>query len=313
MKKNGSLNYEAISRQRTNSSAHRRRILAQNFLPTPRRTLFGAEAISHPRSLDSLSQPLATVHEYCTGRFWNIPPTEDSIFSKVMKKCAPPVEVHRNITLSEFAQAYDRFRAWLTKIEDAPYSHEFFHVQRLVVKQLETQNIFDVKLSDIDEASLWQPRWVPPLGTILSVRQHGACSLVSVRKVPDMTKYYLYVMSTPLQEIRCRRVWHVVLAFHLHAHASVTSESLAEAVASFLQTLKRRNLNQQISIKKLVWATQLKSIGLQGMGGEEGILSMALNIHFSCKDPSGWHFCAAKTNKNQSLTINASSNATCVC
>ena len=135
-------------------------------------------------------QPLATVHEYCTGRFWNIPPTEDSIFSRVMNKCAPPVEVHRNISLSEFAQAYDRFRAWLARIEDEPYSHEFFHVQGLIVKQLETQNIFDVKLSDIDAASLWQPRWVPALGKILTVRHHGACSLVSVRKVPDVTRFY---------------------------------------------------------------------------------------------------------------------------
>ena len=104
--------------------------------------------------------------------------------------------------------------------------------------------------------------------------------------------FYSYCMSTPLQEIRCRRIWHIVLAFHLHVHASVASESLAEVVASFLQTVKRRNLNQKMSTKKLVWATQLKSIGLQGMGGEEGILSMALNIHFSCKGPSGWHVCA---------------------
>ena len=124
------------------------------------------------------------------------------------------------------------------------------------MKQFETQKIFDVTLSDIDAASLWQPRWVPALGKILTVKHHGACSLVSVRKVPDVTRFYEYVMSTPLQEIRCRRIWHVVLAFHLHVHASVASESLAEAVASFLQTLKRRNLNQKMSIKKLVWATQ---------------------------------------------------------
>ena len=30
---------------------------------------------------------------------------------------------------------------------------------------------------------------------------------------------------------------------------------------------------------KLVWATQVKFIVLQVMGGEEGVLSMALNIH----------------------------------
>lgn len=152
-------------------------------------------------------------------------------------------------------------------------------------------------MSDIHGASLWQPRWVPASGTIISVKQHGACSVLSVRKRPDMTRFYSYCMSTPLQEIRCRRIWHIVLAFHVHVHASVASESLAEVVASFLQTVKRRNLNQKMSTKKLVWATQLKSIGLQGMGGEEGILSMALNIHFSCKGPSGWHVFLPNTAK----------------
>ena len=49
-----------------------------------------------------------------------------------------------------------------------------------------------------------------------------------------------------------------------------------------------------------MWATQLKSIGLQVMGGEEGILSMAFNIRFSCKGPSGLHVCATHSNKSAS-------------
>ena len=110
-------------------------------------------------------------------------------------------------------------------------------------------------------------------------------------------------MSTPLQEIRCRCIWHIVWIFHVHVHASVASESLAEVVASFLPVVKRRNLKHKMSTKKLVWATQLKSIGLQGMGGEEGILSMALNIHFSCKDPSGWHICS----KNSKISVSENS------
>ena len=62
-------------------------------------------------------------------------------------------------------------------------------------------------------------------------------------------------------------------------HASLASERLAEVVASFLQTVKRRSLNQKMSTSKLVWATQLQLIGLQGMGGEDGLLIVALNIH----------------------------------
>ena len=30
------------------------------------------------------------------------------------------------------------------------------------------------------------------------------------------------------------------------------------------------------------------------MGGEDGILAMALNQHFKCDGPSGWHFVAAR-------------------
>lgn len=115
-----------------------------------------------------------------------------------------------------------------------------------------------------------------------------------------MTKFYAFCMSTSLPEIRCRHVWHVVLAFHMYVHASTMSESLAEAIASFLQTLKRRNMNEKLSIQSLVWAAQLKAIGLKGMGGEEGILSMALNEHFGCRDPSGWHFVASRSRKSAS-------------
>ena len=31
-------------------------------------------------------------------------------------------------------------------------------------------------------------------------------------------------------------------------------------------------------------------VGLRGVGGEEGILATALNMHFRCKGPEGWHF-----------------------
>ena len=70
-----------------------------------------------------------------------------------MNKCTPPAEVHRNIGMSEFIDEYDRFRTWLNEIEDAPYGHEFVLVHALIVKQLKTPNVFDVKLSDIHSAS----------------------------------------------------------------------------------------------------------------------------------------------------------------
>ena len=54
--------------------------------------------------------------------------------------------------------------------------------------------------------------------------------------------------------------------------------------------MERHNLNRQLSTKNIVWATQLKALGLHGMGGEEGFMAMALNFHFKCEGPAGWHF-----------------------
>ena len=31
--------------------------------------------------------------------------------------------------------------------------------------------------------------------------------------------------------------------------------------------------------------------GLHGVGGEEGFLATALNVHFKCRGPEHWHFC----------------------
>ena len=144
---------------------------------------------------------MTAVHEYCTGLFWNVPPTEDSILWKVMKKCDPPAEVHRTISVSEFFHEYDCCRAWLKELEDAPYGHACFLVRVLIVKQLETQNFFEVKILDSHAASPWRPRWVPAFGQIISVIQRAACSVLSIRKVPDMIRFYAVCMPTPLQEI----------------------------------------------------------------------------------------------------------------
>ena len=67
-----------------------------------------------------------------------------------------------------------------------------------------------------------------------------------------------------------------------------------------MQAVKRRNLNQNMSTNKLVWATHLKAIGLQGMGGEEGILSMALNTHVFKQGPK-WLACVCQQQQHTSL------------
>ena len=53
-----------------------------------------------------------------------------------------------------------------------------------------------------------------------------------------------------------------------------------------------------MSVKRLVWSAQLRAHGLNGFGGEEGIMAYALNTHFQCKGPEDWHF-ASKRDRNR--------------
>ena len=70
-------------------------------------------------------------------------------------------------------------------------------------------------------------------------------------------------------------------------------------MGSSLAFMRRSNTNGQLSVKNIVWPTQVRALGLRGMGGEDGILTMALNHHFKCKGPSGWHSHAHARRKRQ--------------
>ena len=94
-------------------------------------------------------------------------------------------------------------------------------------------------------------------------------------------RFYRHIMTTELAEIRCRDVWHIVMAWHFYVHTSVSSESLAEAVGSYLAVTRRHNINGTLSMKHLVWSSKLRAFGLKGFGGEDGIMAYALNTHFS--------------------------------
>lgn len=68
---------------------------------------------------------------------------------------------------------------------------------------------------------------------------------------------------------------------------AISTESLAETVGSFLTRIDRSQAN--LSVQHVAWGAQLKAVGVRGTGGEEGFLSMALNNHFACQSPEGWH------------------------
>ena len=115
-----------------------------------------------------------------------------------------------------------------------------------------------------------------------------------VEKPRDLMRFYQHIMTTELAEIRCRDVWHIVMAWHFYVHTSVSSESLAEAVGSYLAVTRRHNINGTLSMKNLVWSSQLRAFGLKGFGGEDGIMAYALNTQFQCSGPEGLHFVAKR-------------------
>ena len=112
---------------------------------------------------------------------------------------------------------------------------------------------------------------------MVSTPRYGQVEILQVEKTRDLMRFYQYVMTTVLEEIRCRDVWHIVMAWHFYVHTSVSSESLAEAVGSYLAVTRRHNINGTLSMKHLVWSSKLRAFGLKGFGGEDGIMAYALN------------------------------------
>ena len=127
-------------------------------------------------------------------------------------------------------------------------------------------------------------------------------TILQVQKEPDLLRFYQHIQSSSLHDIRCREVWHIVLGWQFYVHTAVSSESLAEAVGSYLAITRRHNINGKLSLKHLVWSSKLRAIGLTGFGGEEGGMALALNNYFECDSPDGWHF-IAKRRKHNELSI----------
>ena len=100
-------------------------------------------------------------------------------------------------------------------------------------------------------------------------------------------KMYSYVMTTCISEIRARNVWNIVVGWHYYVHVAISTESLAETVGSFLTALEQSQINQ--TARRITWGAHLKSLGVKGTGSEDGFLAAAMNVHFGCSGPDGWH------------------------
>ena len=59
-----------------------------------------------------------------------------------------------------------------------------------------------------------------------------------------------------------------------------------------------------VAVSDLVRAARLRSSGIRGEGGEDAIMARALNHHFNCVAPAGWHF-TVRRKKGQRWYIEA--------
>ena len=157
---------------------------------------------------------------------------------------------------------------------------------------------FFIPANQVD-ASRWPHRYIPALPVNASTRKHGAVQILEVQRKPYIMKFYYYTMATSLDEIRCLGIWHIVVGWQFYVHTAVSSDSLAESVASFLAVTRRHNINGNLAMQSLVWSSLLRAVGCTGFGGEEGVMAHALNIHFQCQGPDGWHFIAKRVWKDK--------------
>ena len=72
--------------------------------------------------------------------------------------------------------------------------------------------------------------FIPAVGAFVTSTMHGRCRVVEVEMRFDDPHLLRYVMATDIVEIQCRKMWHVVRAYHRCALLSIPSESIAETV-----------------------------------------------------------------------------------
>ena len=176
--------------------------------------LFGKELYSTV-SLHDLRQPLASLHKECNGTVWGLQRDSLSydIFS-VMKD--PPAELFLSVSLDDFWQQYGRLRAWLQSLKEQPFGHEFYKPTSFVVQALDhvsnepSGTPFRIDVREVDTSG-WGHRYVPRLPAMASARKYGSIQILAAHTEPDLTKLYQYIMSTSVDEIRCREIWHIVV------------------------------------------------------------------------------------------------------
>lgn len=241
-----------------------------------------------PEAKESASVVYRALHK----RLWGLP--RDG----VPRWKSPPEEVFQLCTEEQFMDEYCRLVGWVWSFRHLPYSAEFFDLSSLSLAPCsrngeELGSPFTVHKPSVSPLGCFgrdadQVRCGPRAGLIVTYKGR-LVKIHEVVRTPNVSRIYKYVITHSLAEIRRHGLWHAVRMFHRVVHMSVTTESLAEHAGSVLRRMERK-ANNCGRVGAFISAARLRMAGLQGLGHEEAFLATALNYHFECAGPEGWHF-----------------------
>ena len=243
-----------------------------------------------PGGLDLSMRALRAIYDACQGNVWGL--SKETWNYAVMRD--PPEELFHTPTFEMFHAQYQDFLSWVGTFSELPFGYEFFTIRSYTVQRRSPEGEclgkpFVVPREDLEEACRWQ-RYTPKRGTRVTSKRYGHCIFLSVEREPDFAKVYAYVQSRPREEICARKLWNIVVGYQFTTHVSVTTESLAETVGSYLQAIQSKTCHKQFAHAPLAYRAMLKAVGVHGLGGEEHLMDAALSRHFQSRDPARWKF-----------------------
>ena len=273
--------------QRTNQMLARRMLTRPMFL-NHIDTVFGRVLLESSQVTETQQRSLHALYAEFNGKLWGRPVGD--IPRAVHQN--PPAEIYLPLAWDAYVAQYRIFRKWIYSFMDTPWKGEFFHVEGYHIKKVRRDAPSDdrawyVTTRDVVEAGRWQHH-IPRPGSEATSRLHGKVVVVDTVTRPILTRVYKHIMRTSLAEVRGLGIWHAVVSMHRSIHMDRSSEALAETVGSIMGQLQNKwQSGGRVHISHLVSSAAIRMAGVRGLGGEDGILSTALNMHFACPTPQG--------------------------
>ena len=210
---------------------------------------------------------------------------------------SPPPELFQPCSLEDFASEYKTLCAWLPSFKTMPDAHKFWNLEEVHVQVQfdDCSSPTNCRCTKFDHGcfgrSLDEVLKRPTVGAHITFKGKDAV-ITEVKKSPNMTAIYAHAMCTPLREVRSLRIWHALKSWHRAVHRSLSSSALAEHCGSILRFVEKRcnAAGRPWAVSDVVGSAKVRAAGLFGEGLEDAVLARALNYHFNCFDPSGWHF-----------------------